>query len=103
MDALNRIVTIYLEFAELQALNRNPMYMKDWIVKLDDFLRISDREILTHAGQISHNEAVEKARHEYDRFKSLRLNDLTPVEHDFEIAVKKLKRLKNQNEKSKKE
>ncbi len=54
LDILNRIVTAYLEFAELQALDRNPMYMKDWIVKLDDFLRISERDILQHTGKISH-------------------------------------------------
>ncbi len=52
IDALNRIVTAYLEFAELQALNRRAMHMADWIAKLDDFLRLSDREILDHAGKI---------------------------------------------------
>jgi len=61
LDILNRIVTIYLEFAELQALNRAPMYMTDWITKLDDFLTISDRELLTHAGLVSHQQALEKA------------------------------------------
>ena len=53
IDALNRIVTAYLDFAELQALSRRPMYMADWIDNLDDFLRLSDRDILTHAGKIS--------------------------------------------------
>jgi hypothetical protein len=48
LEALNRIVTAYLEFAELQALNRKPMHMRDWIAKLDDFLKMSGREILTH-------------------------------------------------------
>ena len=66
LNVLNRIVTTYLEFAELQALNRKPMYMQDWIAKLDDFLRISDRAILTHAGQISHDEATDKARVEFE-------------------------------------
>ena len=93
MDALNRIVTIYLEFAELQALNRNPMYMKDWIAKLDDFLRISDREILTHAGQISHDKALEKARREYEKYRSLHLVYPSPAERHFEIAVDKMKKL----------
>ena len=54
IDALNRIVTAYLEFAELQAKSKRPMHMRDWIVKLDAFLSLSDREILTHAGKISH-------------------------------------------------
>ena len=54
LDTLNRIVSMYLDFAELQALNRKPMYMRDWIAKLDDFLRVSERDILTHAGRVSH-------------------------------------------------
>ena len=53
LHALNRIVNAYIEFAELQALNRRPMTMRDWIAKLDDFLRLSERELLTHAGRIS--------------------------------------------------
>ena len=68
LDALNRIVTAYLEFAELQALNRRPMHMADWIRKLDDFLRLSERDILTHAGHVSHEAAVSKAEGEYARF-----------------------------------
>ena len=59
LDVLNRIVSMYLDFAELQALHRKPMYMKDWIAKLDDFLRISERDILTHAGTISSETALE--------------------------------------------
>ena len=54
LDTLNRIVTGYLEFAELQARNRKPMTMQNWITKLDDFVRLGEREILTHAGSISH-------------------------------------------------
>ena len=52
LDTLNRLVTIYLDFAELQARDRKPMYMADWLHKLDQFLQISEREILTHAGTI---------------------------------------------------
>ena len=70
LEALNRIVTAYLEFAELQALNRKPMHMADWIAKLDDFLRLSEREILQHAGHHSHEAAVAKAEQEYDRFSA---------------------------------
>ncbi len=96
LDALNRIVTIYLEFAEFQALNRKPMYMQDWIAKLDEFLRISDREILAHAGKISHDDAIEKARLEYEKYQELHFNDATLVEHHFEIATAKMKRLEKQ-------
>jgi hypothetical protein len=58
LETLNRIVTAYLEFAELQARNRKPMFMVNWIAKLDDFLRLSEREILTHSGRISHDLAL---------------------------------------------
>ena len=93
LDILNRIVTAYLEFAELQALNRNPMYMRDWIVKLDDFLRISERDILQHTGKISHEEAVEKARVEYEKLRQGHLNDLSPVERHFDKASENIRRL----------
>ena len=52
LHALNRIVTAYIEFAELQALSRRVMTMRDWIEKLDDFLHLSNRELLDHAGKI---------------------------------------------------
>jgi len=93
LDALNRIVMAYLEFAEIRALNQNPMYMRDWIAKLDDFLRLGERDILTHAGKISHKDAVAVARAEYDRYRDTRLNDPSPVEKDFLKAVKEIKRL----------
>jgi hypothetical protein len=72
LDALNRIVTVYLEFAELQALDRRPMYMRDWIAKLDDFLRLSGRNILKHAGKISAEDAQQKAELEFDKFEMKR-------------------------------
>jgi hypothetical protein len=90
LDALNRIVTAYLEFAELQALNRQPMYMRDWIAKLEDFLRLSDRDILTHVGTVSHEEAVRKAELEFEKFRHQQLALPSLVEKDFEAAVKKL-------------
>lgn len=77
LDTLNRLVTIYLEFAELQAKNRRPMYMKDWIIKLDDFLRLSEYEILNHAGKISHQQAIDKANAEYDKYNILNLDDIS--------------------------
>lgn len=92
-DALNRIVTIYLEFAELQALNRKPMYMRDWIAKLDEFLRISERETLQHAGQISYEEAIGKARVEYEKYRQIQLNAPSPVERRFEKVAKEIKQL----------
>ena len=93
LTALNRIVTAYLELAELQAMNRKPMYMADWISKLDDFLRLSEREILTHAGGVSHDDAVRKAELEYDRFAKTRAALPSPVERHFEEAVREVKQL----------
>jgi hypothetical protein len=90
LEALNRIVNVYLEFAELQALNRKPMTMRDWIGKLDDFLRMSGREILTHAGKISHEQALTKAEAEYEKFRVLEAAGLSRVEKDFEEAVRHL-------------
>jgi len=90
IEVLNRIVTAYLEFAEVQALNRKPMYMRDWIGKLDDFLRLGDRAILSHAGKISHEEALRKAETEFEKFRLTQLNEVSRVERDFEKAVKKL-------------
>ena len=90
LEVLNRIVTAYLEFAELQALNRKPMTMRDWIAKLDDFLRMGDRDILTHAGTISHEQALRGAELEFEKFRALQLAQPSPVEKDFEAAVKKL-------------
>jgi hypothetical protein len=93
LDTLNRIVAIYLDFAELQAFNRKPMYMKDWIVKLDEFLKVSERDILTHAGKVSHEAAIEKARTEYEKFRKQLLEEPSPVERHFIEAVKEVKKL----------
>jgi len=93
LDTLNRIVTMYLDFAELQALSRRPMYMKDWIAKLDEFLKVSERDILTHAGKISHEAAIEKARIEYEKFRRRAMEEPSPVERHFIEAVKQVKKL----------
>jgi hypothetical protein len=87
LEILNRIVTFYLEFAELQALDRKPMYMRDWIVKLDDFLKLSGRELLDHAGTVSHEQALEKAHAEYAVYRQQHLNAPSPVEKHFLEAV----------------
>ncbi|MES2615640.1 MAG: virulence RhuM family protein [Bdellovibrionota bacterium] len=88
LDTLNRVVAIYLDFAELQAKNRKPMYMKNWIQKLDDFLKISDLEILGHAGRISHEQALEKAEQEYDKYQRAQIQAPSKVERDFDEAMK---------------
>ena len=100
IDTLNRIVNLYIDYAELRAKDHKPMYMQDWIQKLDDFLRLSDKEILTHAGTISAKLAKEKADAEYDKFKERTANELTPVEiHFIENFEREQKRLKDNNKK----
>jgi len=92
LDMLNRIVNAYLEFAEIQALNRKPMYMQDWIDRLDDFLKLSGRELLTHAGTISHEKAMVRAQIEYEKHRAFQINQPSPVEKHFDQAVKILSR-----------
>lgn len=87
LDTLNRIVSMYLDFAELQAQSRKPMYMKDWITKLDDFLRITDREILTHAGNVSRELADTKAKIEFSKYKEMHKSELSPVDEAFIKAI----------------
>ena len=94
VKSLNRIVSLYLDFAEMQAEEHRPMYMKDWISILDDFLRISRKDILTHAGKISAKLAKEKADNEYDKFKERTQNNLSAVEiHFLENFEREQKRL----------
>ena len=94
IKSLNRIVSLYLDFAEMQAEEHRPMYMKDWINILDDFLRISRKDILTHAGKISAKLAKEKADQEYDKFKERTKNNLSTVEiHFLENFEREQKRL----------
>lgn len=96
LDTLNRIVSLYLDFAELQAKSHKPMYMKDWIQKLDDFLKLSGKELLNHAGKISAELAKQKADTEYDKFKERTTYSLSPVEiHFLENFEKEQKKLKN--------
>lgn len=96
LDTLNRIVSLYLDFAELQAKSHKPMYMKDWIQKLDDFLKLSGKELLSHAGKISAELAKQKADTEYDKFKERTVYSLSPVEiHFLENFEKEQKKLKN--------
>src|ERR1039457_5506647 len=93
LQTLNRIVNLYIEFAELQALDRKPMTMRNWIEKLDEFLKISGRELLNHAGKISAETARAKAEREYDRYHALADAQPRLVDADFERAAKQLQKL----------
>jgi len=93
LDLLNRIVSMYLDFAELQALSRHPMYMRDWLEKLDDFLKLSGRDILPDTGKISHDEALAKAHAEYERYHRARINAPSEVELHCLDAIDEIKRI----------
>ena len=93
LEALNNLVEQYLIFAQGQAMRRVPMHMADWIEKLNGFLTLNDRDILIHAGRISHEMAQAKAELEYDKFKALAARSPRPVDADFEQATKDLKKL----------
>lgn len=99
LDILNRMVTAYLELAEIQALNQEPMYMKDWIEQLDTFLKMTKKDILNHAGTISHEQALHKALNEYEKYKELRKNEISEVEKHFLEQVNKTeKKLKSKKQ-----
>lgn len=91
---LNRIVNLYIEFAELQALDRRPMTMKDWIIKLDEFLKISRRDLLDHAGKITAEMARSKAELEFQKFQSIEDTRPKRIDLDFENVVKQLPKIK---------
>lgn len=93
LQVLNRIVNLYIEYAELQALERKPMTMQDWITKLDEFLKISGRNLLDHAGKISAESAKAKAELEYTRYRALLDAQPQRVDAEFEKTVKDLKKL----------
>ena len=83
LNLLNKMVAAYLEIAELQALNKKPMYMKDWVTRLDDFLRMTGSEVLENAGKISREQAIDKAKIELNKFCENQGLEFTHVELDF--------------------
>ena len=90
LAALNNLVEQYLVFAEGQAMRRVPMYMMDWIEKLHGFLNLNDRAILTHAGKISHELALQKAEIHYAQFDQKRIAQNDVADGEFEKALKNL-------------
>jgi hypothetical protein len=90
IEALNRIVTMYLDFAEDQAKRHKQIFMRDWRQKLDAFLQFNERNILDHAGKISHELALAKAEDEYEKFNLRRIKKKDIADSDFEETVKKL-------------
>ena len=97
LDALNKIVSAYLDIAEVRALNHEPMYMKDWLETIDDYLKMTRREILTTKGSISHKQALEKAHAEYDKYKKKQDELLSNVEKDFIHSIEMLEKIEDSN------
>ena len=87
LGTLNRLVSAYLDLAELQAMRKKPMYMKDWVARLDDYLRMTDSEVLQNAGKVSHALAEQKAKEEYQKYKKLHSGELSRVEQAFLESV----------------
>jgi len=90
LRALNNLAEQYLIFAEGQAMRRIPMHMSDWTKKLDAFLNINDRDILTHAGTISHELAQQRAASEYEQYHQRQIEEQAPNGSDFDQMVKQL-------------
>jgi len=99
LNVMNRIVTAYLEMAELQALNRIPMTMKDWAEKLNQFLTMTGRQLLTHLGKISHEQALKKAHEEYEKYRLKQLEEPTVVEKHFIEAEKQIQQIDSKRNK----
>ena len=93
LDVLNRIVSMYLDYAELQALNENPMTMRDWANELDYFIKMNRKDVLKTKGTVSHEEALEKARSEYKKYKDRISLNPTEVELHYLEATNELKKL----------
>ncbi len=80
---LNRMVSAYFDIAELRAIEHEPMYMRDWVAQLDEFIKLNRKEILTHAGRITSAEAEARVLSEYAKYKEKASEELTQVERDF--------------------
>ena len=97
MAALNRVVTMYLDYAEDQAVRQQPMHMADWVRKLDAFLEFNERNILSHAGRVSADMAKQHAEQEFAKHEAtLRIREATEPTSDFDKAVERIKRLEQQ-------
>ena len=97
LDALNKIVAAYLDIAEVHALNQEPMYMKDWLETIDDYLSMTRRDILTTKGRVTHQQALEKAHSEYEKYKRNQEYILSPVECHFLESIGELDKMAEKN------
>ena len=98
LEILDRLVSAYLDIAELRAMNREPMYMKDWIETIDDYLKMTRRDILTHKGKVSHRQALEKAHKEYEKYSEKAKQYLSAVEKHYLEAISTLEGIEKKQE-----
>ena len=100
LSILNRLVSAYLDLAEIKAMRQEKMTMKDWLIQIVDFLTMARSEVLTSAGTISKIEAQTKAESEYAKYKKKSNEELTAVEQDFLLSLKETeKKLENKSRK----
>ncbi len=93
LKQLNLIVSLYLDFAELQATNERPMKMIDWVKKLDDFLKLSEKKLLLNAGKISADKAGKKAKEEFSKYKKAQSKKyISDFDYEFNIISKAIKK-----------
>ena len=90
---LNNLVSGYFDFAEFQAMRHKPMYMKDYINQLDKILKSLDADILTNAGIVSHDMAVEKAKIEYKKYQ---VKELSPIEKEYLKSINYINKISNE-------
>jgi hypothetical protein len=88
LATLNRMVSAFFDLAELRAMQHQPMYMRDWVLELDDFAKRYGKGILPNAGTISHHDALAKAAAEYAKYRQRTVDELSPVEKDFLTSIK---------------
>ncbi|MBD5137047.1 MAG: virulence RhuM family protein [Lachnospiraceae bacterium] len=98
LEILDRLVSAYLDIAELRAMNREPMYMKDWLETIDDYLKMTRRDILNHKGKVSHKQALEKAHKEYEKYSEKAKLHLTAVEKHYLEAISNLEGIEKKQE-----
>ena len=96
LQRLNLLTSQFLDYAEFQALEQNPMTMADWVAALDDQILRLRKNILEGTGTVSHQEAIEKAEHEFEIYRE---REMRLLESDFDKAVKRLKNLNDENKK----
>jgi hypothetical protein len=104
LATLNRMVSAFFDLAELRAMQHKPMYMKDWILELDDFAKRYGKGILPGAGTVSHQVALAKAEAEYAKYRQRTIDDPTPAEHDYLASIKDTqKKLEDKSKRGKKD